>query len=130
MKKLSDTLKEMGVEFTFPIEIKNEAGKETYFENSRGYWYKRKYDSEGNETYYENNDDYWYKSEYDSSGNETYHVNSDGYWRKSEYNPSGKETYHENSDGRKTGTPRSAKTCEGKVVEVDGVKYELKTINN
>ena len=23
------------------------------------------------------------------------------------------------------GTPRSAKTCEGKVVEVDGIKYKL-----
>ena len=109
MKKLSDTLKEMGVKFTLPIKIKNEAGKETYFEDSNGYWWKRKYDSVGNETYYENSQGYWYKSEYDSEG---------------------KETYSENSDGFKKGTPRSAKTCEGKVVEVDGVKYELKTINN
>ena len=88
MKKLSDKLKEMGVGFTFPIEIKNEAGRETYFENSNGYWFKREYDTAGNKTYYEN------------------------------------------SDGCKKGTPRSANTCEGKVVEVDGVKYELKTINN
>ncbi len=99
----------MGVEFTFPIEIKNEAGKDTYFENSNGYGSKRKYDSEGNETYFENSDGYWFKREYDSEGN---------------------ETYYENSDGSKTGTPRSANTREGKVVEVDGVKYELKTINN
>jgi len=47
-----------------------------------------------------------------------------------EYDSAGNETYSETSNGDKTGTPRSAKTCEGKVVEVDGVKYELKTINN
>lgn len=99
----------MGVEFTFPIEIESEAGEEAYFENSNGYWFKREYDSEGNETYYERSDGYWCKSEYDSEGN---------------------QTYFEDSECRKTGTPRSAKTCEGKVVEVDGVKYELKTINN
>jgi len=109
MKKLSDTLKEMGVEFTFPIGIKNEAGKETYFENSNGHWCK---------------------SEYNPSGKATYYETSNGYWRKREYDPSGNETYSETSNGDKTGTPRSAKTCEGKVVEVDGVKYELKTINN
>ena len=109
MKKLSDKLKEMGVEFTFPIEIKNEAGKDTYFENSNGYGSKRKYDSSGNETYFEDSNGYWHKSEHDTAGN---------------------ETYYENSDGCKKGAPRSAKTHEGKVVEVDGVKHELKTINN
>jgi len=130
MKKLSDTLKEMGVEFTFPIEIKNEAGKETYFENSNGYRSKTKYDPEGVETYYESSDGSWGNRKYDSEGNETYYENSRGDWFKREYDSEGNETYHENSDGHKTGTPRSAKTCEGKVVEVDGVKYELKTINN
>ena len=109
MKKLSETLKEMGVKFAFPIEIKNEAGKKTYYEASNGYWRKREYDSSGNETYFEDSYGVWHKREYDSSGN---------------------ETYFENSDGFKTGTPRASKTCEGKVVEVDGVKYELKTINN
>ena len=38
------------------------------------------------------------------------------------------QSYYENSDGYKEGTPRSAKTCEGKVVEVDGIKYELKAL--
>ena len=107
MKKLSDTLKEMGVEFTFPIEIKDAAGNETYFENVSGYWCLRKHTPSG--IYYENSVGDWCRSECDSEGN---------------------ETYFENSHGYKKGTPRSAKTCEGKVVEVDGVKYELKTINN
>ena len=107
MKKLSEVYKELGIAFTFPIQIKNEAGHPTYFENSGGDWCKREYDSSGNETYFENSDDYWCKREYGSSG---------------------KETYYENSNGYKKGTPRSAKTCEGKVVEVDGVKYELKSL--
>jgi hypothetical protein len=58
-------------------------------------------------TYYENNNDYWSRSEYDSNGDETYSENSDGYTE---------------------GTPRSAKTCSGKVVEVDGIKYKLRAL--
>jgi len=34
-------------------------------------------------------------------------------------------TYFEDWEGLKRGTPKSAKTCEGKVVEVDGIKYKL-----
>ena len=33
-----------------------------------------------------------------------------------------------NSDGKKQGTPRSAKTCDGKVVVVDGTKYKLQAL--
>ena len=65
MKKLSETLSELNINFSFPIEIK---------------------DVDGNMTYCENSDDI------------------------------------------KKGTPRSIKTCEGKIVEVDGVKYELKAL--
>ena len=39
----------------------------------------------------------------------------------------GNQTYYEASDGTKRGTPRS-ETCEGKVIEVDGIKYELKAL--
>ena len=130
MKKLSEVYKELGIAFTFPIEIKNEAGEVTYHENRRGYWCKYGHDPSGNETYYKTSNGYWCKREYDSAGNETYYGDSDGDWRKREYDSAGNETYSETSNGDKTGTPRSAKTCEGKVVEVDGVKYELKTINN
>ncbi len=103
MKKLSETYKELGIAFTFPIEIK---------------------DADGNKTYYEDSG-YWRKSEYDADGNETYYESSSGYWRKREYDADGNETYYENSHGYKAGTPRSAKTCEGKIVEVDGKKYKL-----
>ena len=87
MKKISETYKELGIAFTFPIEIKDDYGNKTYFENSDGIWGKREYDANGNETYFEN------------------------------------------SKGAKRGwTPKSAKTCKAKVIEVDGTKYELKSI--
>ena len=83
MKKLSEIYKELGIAFTFPIEIE------------------------------------------DANGNQTYYELSDGYWSRSERDAIGNRTYFENSDGEKLGTPRSAKTCEGKVIEVDGIKYKL-----
>ena len=104
MRKLSDALKELGVDFSFPIEIKDANGKGTYYEDSEGFW--RKY-------------------EYDYNGKETYFENSNGYWEKYEYDADGKETYFENSDGVKKGKPRSSKSCEGKVIEIDGKKYKL-----
>ncbi len=149
MKKLSETLTELGIAFSFPIEIKDANGKRTYYEYSngccwngeynckgnetyhedgKGYWFKLEYDSNGNETYYENGTGYWYKREYDANGNRTYFENIYGNWYKYEYDSNGNQTYHENSDGTKRGTPKSAKTCEGKVVEVDGIKYELKAL--
>ncbi len=85
MKKLSETLEEMGVAFAFPIEIKNEADNLTYYEESNGFWYKREYDAAGNETYFEENNGYWCKREHDADGNETYYENSDGYWCRRGY---------------------------------------------
>ena len=65
MKKLSETYKELGIAFTFPIKIKDAKGKETYYEDSKGV---------------------------------------------------------------KRGTPKLSKTCEGKVIELEGIKYELKAL--
>ena len=104
MKKLSETLTELGIAFTFPIEIKDANGKNTYYENCEDFWYKYERDANGNPTYYEDSDGCWYRREYDANG---------------------KATYYKDSDGIQRGTPRSAKTCEGKVVEVDGIKYKL-----
>ena len=102
MKKLSDTYKELGIAFTFPIVIKDSDNNKTYCEHSGGYWAKWEYDSDGNVTYYENSD----------------------YWCKYEYDANGKKTYFEDSDSRKNGTPRS-QSCAGKVIDVDGKKYIL-----
>ena len=107
MKKLSETYKELGIAFTFPIEITDDKGNRTYYESSTDYWQRWERDADGNMTYYEDSDDYWERYERDANGN---------------------ETYFENRDGVMRGTPKSAKTCEGKVVEVDGIKYELKAL--
>ena len=125
MKKISETYKELGITFSFPIEIKDAKGNETYHEDSDGYWYKYERDANGNDTYYENSNDYWCRWEYDANGKVTYSENSNDYCCRWEYDDNGNETYLENSDGLKRGTPKSAKTCEGKVVEVDGIKYKL-----
>ena len=102
MKKLSETYRELGIDFTFPIKGKDANGNVTYYQETEGCWWKREYDSNGNVTRYET---------------------SDGYWSKYEYNANGKETYYENSDGTKRGTPRSH-SCAGKVIEVDCKKIQ------
>ena len=99
MKILSETLKELGIAFALPINIKDADGNLTYYEDCDGDWYKNEFDSSGNETYYECSDDYWCKKEYDSKGNVTYFENNDGYWYKKEYDSDGNMTYFENSDG-------------------------------
>ena len=128
MKKLSETYKELGIAFSFPIEIKDDNGTDTYWEDSNGYWSRWKRDANGKQTYYETSTGYWSRYERDTNGKETYYEDSTGYWHKYEYNADGTETYYETSTGYKRGTPKSAKTCEGKVVEVDGIKYKLKAL--
>ena len=102
MNKLSETYRELGIAFTFPIEITNEKGNSTYYERSDGLWWRYEYDENGNETYYETSGGYWYRCEYDKNG---------------------KETYYEDRYGLKKGTKRGS--CSGKVIEVDGKKYKL-----
>jgi len=58
MKTLSELYKELGIDFTFPIEIKDANGNVTYREDSDGFWVKREYDANGNKTYYEDSDGY------------------------------------------------------------------------
>ena len=64
----------------------------------------------------------------DANGKTTYFENSKGDWGKYENDANGNVTYFENSDGYRRGTPRSAKTCKGKVAEIDGIKYKLKAL--
>ena len=63
---------------TFPFKLYNEAGNQTYYENSNGSWWKSEYNERGNMTYYESSDGYWEKREYDERGNQTYFEDSDG----------------------------------------------------
>ena len=99
---LSETYKELGIAFTFPIKIKDENGNRTYFERSDGLWWRYTYDENGNQTYYEN---------------------IDGFWSRCEYDENGKATYYEDSKGIERGAKRGS--CSGKVVEIDGKKYKL-----
>ena len=62
----------------FPFEIKDLNGNDIYWENSKGYWEKREYNSNNNRIYHENSDGYWEKSEFDSNSNEIYYENSSG----------------------------------------------------
>ncbi len=56
MKKLSETYRELGIAFTFPIAIEDKNGNETYYEDSSGFWYRCEFDKKGNETYFEDSD--------------------------------------------------------------------------
>jgi hypothetical protein len=100
MKKLSETLKEQGIAFAFPIRIQDAKGNETYYEDSTGFWHRAEHDDKGNRTFFED---------------------SGGFWNNREYNADGNLTYYEDSDGIKRGTPRS-QSCDGKVVAIEGLK--------
>jgi len=110
----------------FPFRIYDNNENEVYYEKSDGYWSKYEFDSNGNETYYQNSDGFWWKYEFDSNGNPTYYGTSDGYWCKRGYDSAGNEIYFENSYGDVM--DKRPKSCEGKIVEIDGIKYELKAI--
>ena len=86
----------------------------------------RVFDANGKQTYYETSNGYWSKSEYDAKRNLTYVENSNGCWEKHEYDANGKLTYYENSKGRIEGQRQSS--CDGRIVEIDGKKYELKEL--
>jgi hypothetical protein len=123
---LAQAFKKQFGEVSYPFDIYDSNGSMTYHEDNNGYWVKKEYNSKGNITYYKSSNGYWSKREYNSKGNRTYYEDSDGYWVKSEYNSKGKETYFAYSNGYKSGVSRSS--CNGKVVEIDGKKYELKEL--
>jgi hypothetical protein len=125
MKKISETYKELGIAFTFPIDIKNADCNPTYFENSDGYWSRLEYDEDGNQTYYEDGNGYWTRREYDENGKVTYYETSGGFWTRYEYDKNGKETYFEDRYGTKRGTKRGS--CSGKVIEVEEEKLGTRT---
>ena len=82
------------------------------------------YDSNGNKIYYETSDGFWSKYDYDDNNNRIYLESSDGYWYKREYNDNGKVIYFENSNGDIV-DKRPKSSCNGKVVEIEGKRYQL-----
>ena len=91
MKKLSETLTELGIAFSFPIEIKDANGRVTYFEDCGGFCC----------------DGFWERYERDANGNVTYFEDSNDYWERAECEADGTVTYYEDSAGYKRGTPKS-----------------------
>lgn len=112
-------------EFPFIIYDNNE--NQIYHEDSYGYWCKSEYNSNGNVIYFENSKGCWDKYKYDSNGNRIYFENSEGLWCKREYDYKGNKIYYEDSDG--VIRDNRPKSCEGKIIEIDGVEYELKIKN-
>ena len=83
------------------------------------------YDKDGNEIYSEYSDRFWCKRKI--NGNIYYHEYSDGYWCKDEFDENGELVYYENSiDGILF--DNRLKSCNNKIVEIDGKKYQLKEI--
>ena len=80
MKKLSDTLTELGIAFRFPIEIKDTNGKRTYYEDSKGDWYKIERNPQHCVTGYRDSRKCWYKYEYKANGDITYYESSKKCW--------------------------------------------------
>ena len=86
MKKLSETLTELGIAFSFPIIIKDSNGKVTYFENSDGYCSRTEYDDNGKETYYDDSDSFIDKKRFDENGTEVYLEDGEALLWKQWYN--------------------------------------------
>ena len=107
----------------FPFTIKDDNGNEIYYEDSNGFWCKHKFNACGNLTYFESSTGSWSKQDFDSKGNRILYENSNKYWEKCEYDSMGKLTYVENSHG--VIADYRSKPHEGKVVEIDGIKYKL-----
>ena len=87
MKPLSETLTELGIGFSFPIEIMEANDRVTYYEDS---------------------DDYWEIYERDVKGSPTYHEDSNGFWQKWKRNADGDVLYYEDSTGVKKGIPEAS----------------------
>jgi len=63
---------------------------------------------------------------FDKNDNRIYYESLSTYWAKWEYDSKGNKTYFEDSDGDIV--DNRPKSCEGKVVEIDGVQYKLTKI--
>ena len=65
---------------------------------------------------------------YDSNGKLIYYEKSNGYWFKQEYDSNNNRIYLEDSTGYIEDKRPKKETCNGKVVEIDGKRYQLKEV--
>ena len=82
-------------------------------------------DKDSNLIYYENSKGDWVKREWDSQVRQIYIETSGGYWEKQEWDSQGNRIYYEDSDGRKIIEDYRPKSCEGKEIVIEGEKYKL-----
>lgn len=75
----------------------------------RGVCSKSGYDENGKQTYYENSCGDWWRAEYDERGSLKYYENSDGFWAKLKYDERGSLKYYEDSNGFIRGTRKIRK---------------------
>jgi hypothetical protein len=108
------------------LSLYDSNGNLIYCEYSYGYWYKQEYDDKGNIIYYDNSDGNWFKRDYDVNDNELYYENSE-YWFKQEFDDNNNRIYYENSNGYIIDN-RPKGSCNGKVVEIEGKRYQLNEI--
>ena len=105
MKTLSEIYKELGIAFSFPIEIEDDNGNETYYENSNGLWRKYERDANGRATYFENSNGIkkgtTQRAQLDALGDKIKDAGLDS----ADY--TGNQTYFETSNGVKQGIPKS-----------------------
>lgn len=62
----------------FPFEIKDKNGRQIYWEDHTGDWYRCEYDPNGYQTYYESSGGFCSETEYAPNGDLIYYKNSDG----------------------------------------------------
>jgi hypothetical protein len=110
------------------LYLYNSNGNQIYCEDSYGYWYKQEYNDNGNLIYCDYSKGYWYKQEFDVNGNRIYYEDSTEYWCKQEFDDNGNCIYFENSmDYIVDNRPKAS--CDGKVVDIDGKRYQLKEVD-
>ena len=83
----------------FPFVIKDKNNNQIYYEDSKGYWWKREFDKNNNEIYWEDSYSFWVKREFDKNNNKIYYENPDGFWEKREFDKNNNEIYYEDSNG-------------------------------
>ena len=90
-------VKDLFREVKYPIELYNKNGNEIYYENSKGYWFKKEYNENGVCIYCEDSTKYRCKYGYDKKDNIIYKLDSKGHWFKKEYDENGRCVYFEDS---------------------------------
>jgi len=78
MSRLSDQYEKEGVDYSFPIILRDNQNRQTYYENSIGDWCSSEYDARGNLVHSRTSEGFWWKRTFDKKNNVKEYINSDG----------------------------------------------------